>query len=186
MKRKSTGKRLRFEIFKRDGFRCIYCGTTPVQSVLHIDHVIPVAHGGASVADNLVTACQDCNSGKSSISLDDRKLSKPMLTEAHKEHAEQIKEFLAVQKSIASARQQAAEVLSEHWEDVVGPMSQDMFNRLVSITKDWPHEKIIEAIDITSRKLGAPGADFTSYKANNQAKYFHGILRKWKAESANG
>jgi hypothetical protein len=38
--------------------------------VLHVDHVAPEALGGASTPDNLVTACADCNLGKSSIPAD--------------------------------------------------------------------------------------------------------------------
>lgn len=56
-------KRLRFKIFNRDGFACVYCGARP-PTILHIDHVIPVANGGPTVEDNLVTACADCNMGK--------------------------------------------------------------------------------------------------------------------------
>lgn len=37
---------------------------------LTIDHVIPTALGGQDVAENLVTACDDCNGGKTSIAPD--------------------------------------------------------------------------------------------------------------------
>lgn len=186
MARKSTGKRLRFEIFKRDGFRCVYCGATPTQSILHADHVIPVADGGPTTADNLVTACQDCNLGKSSVSLDNKKLSKPILTQAHKEHAEQIKQFLAVEKEIMEARQSVVDEFSEFWEGTIGPLSQDMYNRIESLVRDWPIDKLIGAGRIVARKFGDPGARFSSWEANRQAKYFHGILRKWKLESSDG
>jgi hypothetical protein len=63
-KRKGISKKTRFEIFKRDGFACQYCGATPPNAFLHVDHVIAVANGGHSGADNLVTACADCNLGK--------------------------------------------------------------------------------------------------------------------------
>lgn len=68
--RKSTGKgraplRNRFEILKRDGYRCRYCGRSGRDVVLEVDHVIAVANGGSDDADNLVTSCGDCNAGKS-------------------------------------------------------------------------------------------------------------------------
>lgn len=185
-KRKSTGKKLRFEIFKRDGFRCVYCGSTPVQSVLRVDHVVPVADGGTTEADNLVTSCHDCNAGKGSTPLDKKRLAKPMLTEAHREHTEQIREYLKVQKEIAEARREAAEELADYWINTVGPMTEDMFNRLAILVKEWSHEKLIEAIDITARKMGGQSSSFSSWRANNQAKYFHGIIRKWRSENANG
>lgn len=53
--RRSTGKRLRFEIFKRDHFTCQYCGAQPPSIVLVIDHIDPVAEGGLTVIENLIT-----------------------------------------------------------------------------------------------------------------------------------
>ncbi len=58
--------RLRFGILQRDGFRCRYCGRTgsTPDVVLHVDHVVPVAAGGTTSEDNLLTACEECNLGK--------------------------------------------------------------------------------------------------------------------------
>lgn len=58
-------KSLRFEILARDGFRCVYCGAGADVAVLHVDHRNPTAKGGGDDRENLVTACEDCNSGKS-------------------------------------------------------------------------------------------------------------------------
>lgn len=64
MARKSTGKRTRFEVFKRDGFTCRYCGAQPPDVVLVVDHIVPVAEGGPTSVDNLNTSCEPCNQGK--------------------------------------------------------------------------------------------------------------------------
>lgn len=69
MVRKPIPKRVRFEVFKRDGFRCTYCGQRPPEVVLVVDHVVPVADGGGDEAENLTTACFTCNSGKGAIPL---------------------------------------------------------------------------------------------------------------------
>jgi hypothetical protein len=61
--------RLRFQVLKRDGFRCHYCGSTPAETELQIDHVTPRAKGGLSVLDNLVTSCKACNLGKGDVLL---------------------------------------------------------------------------------------------------------------------
>lgn len=63
----SIAKRLRFEILRRDGYRCRYCGA---DDNLVVDHVLPEALGGLTEAANLVTACQPCNVGKSSTAPD--------------------------------------------------------------------------------------------------------------------
>ena len=72
MARKSTGKRLRFEIFKRDNFTCQYCGDQPPSVVLVIDHIQPVSKGGDNDSMNLITACEPCNQGKSDKTIDQR------------------------------------------------------------------------------------------------------------------
>ncbi len=51
----------RVNIFRRDGERCVYCGTT---KNLTLDHVIPRSKGGVDSWENLVTACHSCNSKK--------------------------------------------------------------------------------------------------------------------------
>ena len=48
-----------WEVFRRDDYRCRYCGRNDVP--LTVDHVILWEDGGATVADNLVSACRRCN-----------------------------------------------------------------------------------------------------------------------------
>lgn len=55
---------LRWQVLRRDEHRCAYCGSGPLESRLVIDHVMPVALGGATTFDNLVTSCTACNQGK--------------------------------------------------------------------------------------------------------------------------
>lgn len=62
-----VSKRLRFEILRRDGFKCRYCGTVAGDTELRIDHVIPDSLGGPNEPSNLATSCEPCNSGKSSV-----------------------------------------------------------------------------------------------------------------------
>ena len=46
-------------LFARDGWRCVYCGTSGGR--LTLDHVIPRSRGGESVWENVVTSCAPCN-----------------------------------------------------------------------------------------------------------------------------
>ena len=66
----SVSKRLRFEILRRDNYTCRYCGLTAADTELRVDHVLPVDLGGKDEATNLVTACEPCNTGKTSIAPD--------------------------------------------------------------------------------------------------------------------
>lgn len=61
----AVSKRLRFEIFRRDNHTCRYCGRSAPEIKLVPDHIVPTALGGGDDPANLVTSCEDCNSGKS-------------------------------------------------------------------------------------------------------------------------
>jgi 5-methylcytosine-specific restriction endonuclease McrA len=49
-------------LFARDGWRCVYCGSSA--SRLTLDHVVPRSRGGDSTWENVVTACAPCNLAK--------------------------------------------------------------------------------------------------------------------------
>lgn len=69
--RKPVGKKLRFEVFKRDSFTCQYCGSKAPDVILNVDHLNPVSKGGDNDILNLITSCGDCNSGKGATPLSD-------------------------------------------------------------------------------------------------------------------
>ena len=74
LRRKHLSKTLRFEVLKRDGFTCQYCGAKPEESALTVDHIKPIDQGGRDEASNLVTACAACNRGKSNTPTDEQQL----------------------------------------------------------------------------------------------------------------
>lgn len=56
---------LRFDVFRRDEFRCQICGATASDGArLEVDHKVPVAKGGLDEISNLWTLCFGCNRGK--------------------------------------------------------------------------------------------------------------------------
>ena len=60
----------RFEVFKRDWFRCQYCWKCSKDVTLEIDHIVPQAKWGTDDFNNLITACRECNMGKWKEDLD--------------------------------------------------------------------------------------------------------------------
>jgi 5-methylcytosine-specific restriction endonuclease McrA len=65
-------KQVRFQIFLRDNFTCIYCGRTSFTHniELQLDHVVARNNNGTDSIDNYATSCKDCN-----LSKKDKKLS---------------------------------------------------------------------------------------------------------------
>lgn len=56
---------LRYDILRRDGFRCCLCKRSAQDGIeLEVDHIIPISKGGETTYDNLQTLCRDCNRGK--------------------------------------------------------------------------------------------------------------------------
>ena len=61
-------EKLRYQVLKRDHFKCCACGASPAKDPaveLHIDHIVPYSKGGETTVDNLQTLCSVCNIGKS-------------------------------------------------------------------------------------------------------------------------
>lgn len=119
-KRKGISKKLRFEIFKRDGFACAYCGKTPPDATLEIDHIDPFSKGGDCSIDNYITACFDCNRGKSNIKLDviPNKVAENM--EILKAKEQQLKEYRKFIKSVKARKtrdiNKVAKIYNDYFE----------------------------------------------------------------------
>jgi hypothetical protein len=116
-KRKALSKKVRFEVFKRDSFKCQYCGHSAPDVVLEVDHIHPVAGGGTNDITNLVTACDSCNGGKSATPLSDDaavKKSKAQLDQlqARREQIEMMAEW---QRGLVDLGELALRAFADLW-----------------------------------------------------------------------
>ena len=72
IKRSSRGRHIQrhvpplnnHELFRRDGYMCMYCGSQLAEHQLTRDHVIPLSKGGRDRWSNVVSACRSCNTRK--------------------------------------------------------------------------------------------------------------------------
>lgn len=60
-RRESIPERVRREVWRRDGGRCVDCGS---RERLEYDHIIAVSRGGANTARNIELRCETCNRRK--------------------------------------------------------------------------------------------------------------------------
>lgn len=181
MGRKPLGKKTRFEIFKRDGFACQYCGATPPKVVLQVDHIVAVAAGGANDMDNLITSCQPCNIGKGA---NDLSVAPQSLADKAEEVREREEQLLGYQ-AILEARRQRIE--DETWRvlqvldpgvDRVPVSKFQSVKRFVSAIGVY---ETLEAAEITFAKFRRGGSEHSL-----PFKYFCGICWKKSREAVHG
>jgi len=165
-KRKGLSKKVRFEIFKRDDFRCKYCGqSTANGSILNVDHVIPVSHGGTNDFENLITSCFDCNIGKSDNFLNVSKIiSKDFISkENFDDYKEQVKCFFDFVNSK---------------EKTIEKMTDTILSQLGNIDTDFDKNHR-QSVRNFIKKINY--ADLLDYSAQTNAKLFNrSIYSKFK------
>jgi len=119
----AIGKKDRFEIFKRDGFSCAYCGRTPPAVTLQVDHIHPKSKGGSNAPENLITACVDCNQGKTNLPLssvpESLASSMAMIREREEQVREHKKLLSQIERRFKSDAKKVAKLFSTAFEDRV-------------------------------------------------------------------
>jgi len=179
-KRKQIGKKLRFEIFKRDGFVCQYCGATPPSVILHVDHINPVAEGGGNEPDNLITACEACNLGKGARSLSGAPKTLKEKAAEVAEREEQLRGYNRILKARADRIEEEAWVVAAALEC---KKSVDSYNRanLLSIKRfleRLPFSEVMDAAEIAAARF--------SYSKTREFKYFCGVCWSKIREESQG
>jgi HNH endonuclease len=154
--RKSIPKSLRFEVFKRDSFKCQYCGASAPDVMLQVDHINPVAKGGDNDITNLLTSCLSCNAGKSDKRLDDSSavLKARNQLEDLQERREQLEMMMAWREGLRDITLQAINRLCGYWENFTPGWSVNESGR--QNVKKWLRtyslEELVHAMDIASEQ----------------------------------
>ncbi|WOF74158.1 HNH endonuclease [Parvibaculaceae bacterium PLY_AMNH_Bact1] len=163
MARKAIGKKLRFEVFKRDKFQCQYCGEKAPEVVLHVDHVQPVAEGGDNDILNLITSCESCNLGKGARPLDQhQELEKQRdQLEALAERREQLEMLINWREELRSLEQDEVSAVAaaiEHYSSEWTVSDTGRQNLQRWITK-FGLDETITAAETSFKQYFQPNAD---------------------------
>jgi len=152
--RKAIPKGVRFEVFKRDSFKCQYCGASAPEMVLHVDHIKPVSGGGTNDITNLITACVSCNAGKSDKRLDDNSAIQKRKTQLDElqERREQLEMMMQWMEALQDLKAQAVERIADYWVQIAPGFRLN--DRGMQSVRRWltkyPMEEIMKALDIAA------------------------------------
>jgi hypothetical protein len=153
-KRTSISKKIRFEVFKRDSFRCQYCGGTAPDVLLEIDHVKALADGGTNDILNLATACKSCNAGKGKRALSDQSAlekQRNQLAELN-ERREQQEMMIRWKEELSNLKDAAIDRVCEFGSKVVPGFSLNEKGRqsLKKLTGQFAIDEIMDAMRTAS------------------------------------
>lgn len=169
--RQSISKKKRFEVFKRDGFKCQYCGAHPPAVILHVDHINPVANGGKNHIDNLITACEPCNLGKGARQLSDVPPSLADKAAAIAEREAQIVGYNNILADAADRIDDEAWDVAEIWMQAhgKGDIRRDYRQSIKRFLERLPKQEVLDAMERAVSRVDGQEASF---------RYFCGIC--WK------
>lgn len=185
MNRKAISKKLRFEVFKRDSFRCRYCSRGVESSILEIDHILPVSKGGQNNDLNLITACFDCNRGKSKNELGCSALT----IVDHKQEVKKMKEQRLQMEAYVVFQKERSDFESQLSSLALKAFTEMKTYNYLPDGAQTSVSAFIKSIGFEETKLSADIAvsSFRERRNNNPWKYFCGTCwNKIKAATKNG
>ncbi len=173
--RKHISKTVRFSVFARDNFTCVYCGRQPPSVVLELEHFIPVCQGGTNEETNLKTSCADCNDGKGKKTI---KQSAPTEIDQLK-IAQELAEKRARLNEIASFSRVADELRQEvvdKWCEVlqVESCNRQSVSIIMNLIQEFSVPCVMEWMHIAAER--------TYFRETKAIKYLCGIARKTRVE----
>lgn len=173
-KRRAISKRTRFEVFKRDDFTCQYCGQRPPDVVLHTDHIEPHSKGGSDDIDNLITACHECNLGKSDKDLGDKAVRPDAMlisAEVAQELAE-LRTARAITEAYSAEIDSAASGYSDGWPERACVNYNPPASTFANMIRKYGLTTFDRAYMVTAEKVASRRISSYDY-----AQYMYGVMR---------
>lgn len=189
-KRQAIGNKVRFEVFRRDSFKCQYCGKSAPDVILNVDHINPASKGGTNDMFNLITSCFECNQGKKARKLDDenevskQKRQLDILNERRVQLDMLLEWKTGLIKNTNDQSTKIARYLIKKLGTKEFSISETGMTKIKAMLKKISPEKLIEIIDETIYQL----SDSISYFGVTQKTFeivFSIINAKYKAETSD-
>lgn len=179
--RKPVSKKTRFEVFKRDSFKCQYCGRSAPEAVLHVDHIKAVSKGGDNDLINLITSCADCNGGKSNRALDDDSALEKQRAQLEELNVrrEQLEMMMNWREGLKGIADDQAAIIAKEWSDRVPgwSLNDGGIAEAKKLLKKYSLSNILDAMETsTGQYLRYDGEKVTSDSANKAWSKISGIL----------
>jgi len=184
----SIGVRVRFEVFRRDRFTCLYCGRTPPDVLLEVDHVTPRAAGGSDEIENLTTSCQDCNRGKPSglLAEGSARVVSPEAVAQATERIEQARQYAEAVEQMRRLQDAHVHSVTAAWAEAFGATTEERDDGTFWVLtggREFPSkatikrlmgrglfaDDLLEAVDITASRTGG------DYYGDEGPRYFYGV-----------
>lgn len=167
MARKPISAKTRFDVFKRDGFVCMYCGAHPPAVILHVDHIVAVAKGGANEMDNYVTSCERCNLGKGARDLTVAPMSLPEKAALVAEKEAQLKGYYEVMEAKRDRLEREVWDIIAVFDENVQTFRRDWIASIKMFIERLGFHEVLDSMERARTKC--------LYNENSRFKYFCGV-----------
>lgn len=180
-KRKGLKKTTRFEVFKRDSFTCQYCGAAAPTAVLRVDHIQPASKDGGDDILNLITACFDCNAGKSDRLLaDDTAIQKQKAQlDELQERREQIEMMLDWGNGLRDLATVELDAVCDDWSELTGYSFNERGRLMIKkLLKRFGLQQVLTAVEKSVQYLQLGNDDnYTSESVEVASSKLGGICK---------
>ncbi len=143
-------------VFQRDGFVCVYCGFDGngfhQWRQLSVDHLRPADAGGTDSSDNLVTACNFCNSATSRMKFSPDQSANEILALKKQHVADRLKSFY------------------KFWWEKVAPRDTALTPEQGGIYLTHPLVLDLRAVELTDEQLARISSDNSNLRLELTAK----------------
>ena len=160
--RKGLSPKVRFEVFKRDSFKCQYCGKASPDVLLEVDHIKPVKEGGDNDITNLVTSCKECNIGKGARLLTDNSVlqkQRKQLEELN-ERRHQLEMMMEWRSGLRDIDDSVFDTACDYYENATGySLTQSGEKTFRKTIKKYGLSTVLDVIDIAVEQYAVYDGD---------------------------